>query len=466
MAQQTKQEQERESVAVVGGGLVGSLLSVLLARRGIDVTLYERRPDPRRVDAGGGRSINLVVTSRGIEALRRLGLERDVLALSVPVRGRMMHSLDGRLTFQPYGKDDSECNHSISRARLNDYLLSAAERDGVRVRFEMRLVEAEPDTGRLVFAAPGGAQESVSARVVLGADGAASIVRASLMRLPGHVESIEMLEHGYKELEIPAAPGGAFRLDERALHIWPRGGSMMMALPNPDGSFTVTLYLPHRGPRGFASLDTEARLLELFRALFPDSIPLIPGLVREFFANPTGELGTVRCEPWNHGGRTALVGDAAHAIVPFFGQGMNCGFEDCTVLDELLARHGGDLEVVLPEYARLRKREADAIADMALENFVEMRDRVGDAAFLLRKQVEHALEQTMPREYRSRYSMVAFSLIPYSAAREAGRIQDGILDELCRGLRSADELDLERARRLVAERLTPYLRTRSITLDY
>ena len=458
--------QERDGVAVVGGGLVGSLLAVFLARRGIAVTLYERRPDPRRVGAGGGRSINLVVTSRGIEALRRLGLERDVLALSMPVRGRMMHSVEGRLTFQPYGKDDSECNHSISRARLNEDLLSAAERAGVRLRFDQRLVEAEPRSGRLTFAVPGERQEVVSARVVLGADGAASVVRASLVRLPGHAESIEMLEHGYKELVIPPAEGGGFRLDERALHIWPRGGSMMMALPNPDGSFTVTLYLPHRGAHGFEGLDTEARVLELFRSLFPDAIPLIPGLPHEFFANPTGELGTVRCGPWNCGGRTALVGDAAHAIVPFFGQGMNCGFEDCTVLDELLAHGGTELDRVLPEYARLRKGEADAIADMALENFVEMRDRVGDAAFLVRKQVEHKLEQTMPREYRSRYSMVAFSLIPYSAAREAGRIQDGILDELCRGLRSVDALDLDRARELVAERLTPFLCSRSIALDY
>ena len=459
-------DRQRDGVAIVGGGLVGSLLAVFLARRGIAVTLYERRPDPRLVGAGGGRSINLVVTSRGIAALRRVGLERDVLALSVPVRGRMMHSVEGRLTFQPYGKDDSECNHSISRGRLNEYLLTAAERAGVRSRFELRLVDADPRAGRLTFAAPGGTQEVVSARVALGADGAASVVRASLMRLPGHAESIEMLEHGYKELEIPPAAGGAFRLDERALHIWPRGGSMMMALPNPDGSFTVTLYLPHRGPQGFAGLDSAARVQELFRALFPDALPLIPGLDREFFSNPTGELGTVRCGPWNCAGRTALVGDAAHALVPFFGQGMNCGFEDCTVLDELLERYGADFDALLPEYARLRKPEADAIADMALENFVEMRDRVGDPAFLLRKQVEHRLEQTMPREYRSRYSMVAFSLIPYSAAREAGRIQDGILDELCRGLRSADELDLDRAQRLVAERLTPFLRARSIRLDY
>jgi len=461
-----QERQQRDGVAVVGGGLVGSLLAVFLARRGIGVTLYERRPDPRRAGAGGGRSINLVVTSRGIEALRRLGLERDVLALSLPVRGRMIHSVEGRLAFQPYGKDDTECNHSISRARLNEFLLSAAERAGVRVRFDLRLVEAEPRTGRLTFEATGGTREIVTAGVVIGADGAASVVRACLMRLPGHTESIEMLEHGYKELEIPPAAGGGFRLDEHALHIWPRGGSMMMALPNPDGSFTVTLYLPHRGAQGFASLDTDARLLELFRTLLPDAIPLIPGLAREFFANPTGELGTVRCGPWHSGGRMALIGDAAHAIVPFFGQGMNCGFEDCTVLDELLERHGADFDAVLPQYASLRKIEADAIADMALENFVEMRDRVGDAAFLLRKQVEHKLEQAMPREYRSRYSMVAFSLIPYSAAREAGRIQDGILDELCRGLRSVDDLDLDRARGLIARRLTPFLRSRSIDLEY
>jgi kynurenine 3-monooxygenase len=455
-------------VAVVGGGLVGSLVAVVLSRRGLDVEVFERLPDQRLGGAGGGRSINLVVATRGTWPLERVGLKDGALELTVPVTGRMMHALDGGQTFQPYGRDESECNYSIPRGALNRFLIDEAERRGVRFHFGHRLEGADLDAGLLRFATgPDDRERTVEARRILGADGAASAVRRELRRLDGFEETVELLDHGYKELTIPPAGGGGYRIDARALHIWPRGRIMLMALPNRDGSFTVTLYLPFRGEQGFDRLDDDARVQELFESEFPDAVPLIPDLAAAFRANPTGELGTVRCRPWHLGDRVLLIGDAAHAIVPFFGQGMNAGFEDCRVLDELLDEHDDDWARVLPAYTAARKPNGDAIAAMALDNFVEMRDRVGDAGFLLRKQVEHRLEEEIPREYRSRYSMVMYgNRIPYAVAREAGVIQQGILDELCRDLDAAESVDFERARALVRERLTPFLESRGVRLDY
>jgi len=457
---------ERGEVTIVGGGLVGSLLAILLARRGHDVTVRERRSDLSEGPVEAGRSINLVVTRRGIRALERVGLAERALGLTVPVHGRMVHGPTGSVAFQPYGRDTSECNHSISRAALNEFLVREAAASGARLRFDSRLVEADLELGRLVFEDPrDGRREEVRARVVFGADGAGSAVRAARARLPGFEERLEPLGHGYKELDIPPGPDGGFRIERNALHVWPRGAFMLMALPNPDGNFTVTLYLPERGPFGFDRIDAPARVTALFREQFADALPLIPDLETAFFDRPTGALATVRCRPWRLGDRALLLGDAAHAIVPFFGQGMNCGFEDCTVLDDLV-EGGAGWGAVFEEFERLRKPNADAIADMAIENFVEMRDRVGDACFLLRKAVEHRLEIEMPFEYRSRYSMVMYSHIPYRTAQEAGELQQTILDELCRDLASAEDLDLDRARRLVRERLGPLLRRRAVSLDY
>ena len=459
---------ETGEVVIVGAGLVGSLLSILLEQHGYDVTVYERRPDIRLAEQAAGRSINLVVTRRGIRALEQVGLADEALRLTVPVLGRMMHLVTGELAYQPYGKDDSEHNHSISRAGLNEYLVRQASRRGVRFHFQARLVDADFAERRLTFEDEAeGRRFEVEAPVVFGADGAGSAVREALRKLDGFEESVSMLDHGYKELLIPAGDDGGFRIEKNALHIWPRGEFMLMALPNLDGGFTVTLYLPFEGEQGFDRLDSAERVMSLFREQFADAVPLISDLTRSFVSSPTGELGTVRCGPWHFEDRVMLIGDAAHAIVPFFGQGMNTGFEDCTVLGELLDRPGrGRWGDVFAELTGLRKPNADAIADMALENFVEMRDRVGDAAFLLRKQVEHRLEQEMPAEYRSRYSMVMYSHIPFRLAFEAGRIQSRILDELCSGLETAEKLDLARARRLVHERLAPFLREHRISLDY
>jgi kynurenine 3-monooxygenase len=455
-------------VVVVGAGLVGSLAAVFFSRRGMRVDVFERFPDIRGSRAGAGRSINLVVASRGIWPLERAGLVDGVLELTVPVLGRMMHALDGELAYQPYGRDDSECNYSISRAELNRFLIDRAESLGVRFHFERPLVAADLEAGRLQFGVGDTEdREAVVAERIVGADGAASVVRAELMKLEGHEESVELLDYGYKELTIGAGDDGGYRIEKQVLHIWPRGRTMLMALPNRDGSFTVTLYLPFAGDSSFAELDDAGKVRAFFETQFPDAVPLITDLESSFLANPTGELGTVRCRPWHHDGRVLLMGDAAHAVVPFFGQGMNCGFEDCRVLDELLDEHGDDWARAAEAYTEARKPNGDAIAAMALDNFVEMRDRVGDPAFLLRKEVEHRLEEAIPREYRSRYSMVMYGKrIPYSVAREAGRIQQGILDDLCEGLDSAAALDLERARALIRGRLAPYLEERQVGLDY
>lgn len=450
-------------VAVVGAGLVGSLLAIYLVRRGIDVHVYECRPDPRCARGDSGRSINLVVTSRGIVAADRVELKETILGMTVPVTGRMIHALDGPEAFQPYGRDASECNYSISRAGLNRTLISEAERRGVRFHFESKLRGADLERGRMELENG----SIVEAGIVFGADGAGSAVRAAMAGINGFDESVEPLGHGYKELMIPAGEGGAFRIEKNALHIWPRGDRMLMALPNLDGSFTVTLYMPERGASGLEALRDGECLRVLFEEQFPDSIPLISDLAQDFTANPAGLLATVRCAPWHVGGRALLIGDAAHAIVPFFGQGMNCGFEDCTVLDELLDRYGSnDWARVFEEFSRRRKPDTDAIAEMALDNFVEMRDRVGDPAFLLRKQVEHVLESEMPQRYRSRYSMVMYSSIPYSLARATGVIQQSILDELCEGLDDASRLDRDEAVRLIDERLTPHLERYAVRLDY
>ncbi len=457
-----------DDVAVVGGGLVGSLLATFLARSGHEVTVYERRPDLRGGERSAGRSINLVLTRRGLRALERVGLADEALRMSVRVTGRMMHSGSGELSYQPYGRDESECNYSISRADLNEYLVREAEKNGVRFRFLAKLNDAEPETRRLDFVDESNDKPfATRARVIFGADGGGSALREAMEKRGLVEETIDLLGHGYKELLIPAADDGAFRIEKNALHVWPRGELMLMALPNLDGSFTVTLYLPYRGEHGFDNTNDAERVMNLFREQFPDAVPLIPDLAQSFLANPTGSLGTVRCSPWNAGDHVTLIGDAAHGIVPFFGQGMNTGFEDCTVLDQLMQGRARDAwHGLFAELSRLRKPNTDAIADMALENFVEMRDRLGDEAFLLRKRVEHRLEQELPLTYRSRYSIVMYSHVPFAVVQEVGRVQQAILDELCRDLRDAEQLDLQRSKRLIEKSLTPLLRERGVSLDY
>lgn len=447
-----------QSVTLAGAGLVGSLMSVFLARRGFQVEVLERRPDMRRETVEAGRSINLAISTRGLYALRQVGLEEEARRHAIPMRGRMIHPLSGELTLQPYGKDDSQHINSISRAWLNQYLMTHAERTGrVRIRFKQRIQRVDFDSGTLtVLDEPSGSTREERATVLLGADGSGSAVRQEMARRPGYSSTQELLSHGYKELTIPAGPGGSFRMEKHALHIWPRGSFMLIALPNEDGSFTCTLFLPFEGPVSFATLDSPSKLTAFFQERFPDAVPLIPALTHDFFHNPTGSMVTVKSAPWHVGGQAVVLGDAAHAIVPFFGQGMNCGFEDCGVLDGLLARHSR-WEEAFSEFFRLRKPQADAIADMAVENFIEMRDSTASPRFLLEKQVEKVLLNAFPGRFLSRYTLVSFSRVPYRLAYEVGTIASGIVSELAEGLTRPEDVDLDRAARLVSERLVPFL---------
>lgn len=455
----------RPQAVVVGAGPVGCVLSVLLARRGFAVSTYEKRPDMRRTDIDAGRSINLVLTRRGLRALELLGLRESVLQLTVPVLGRMMHSLTGDLAYQPYGKDDSECNYSVSRGQLNEYLLDAAEREGCQIHFDHELLDADFDEGWLRFASPAGEFE-VAAETVFGCDGGPSAVRRALVQHHGVGDSEEWLAHGYKEMLFPAAPDGEFAMAGHALHIWPRGAHMLMGLANLERSFTGTVYLPNEGPGSFAELSTRDAARAFFERNYPDAIALLnEDWDAEFVAGPTGHLGTVRCDRWFHADRALLVGDAAHAIVPFFGQGLNCGLEDCSVLWELTDDFE-DLATVFEKFFELRKPNSDAIADMALENFVEMRDKVADEHFLLQKAIEHRIEQEHADIYRSRYATVMYSYNPYSVAFEAGRIQSKILAELARDVTDAEQVDLERAVALIEERLTPFYEAHDVDLGF
>ncbi|NOK08381.1 FAD-dependent oxidoreductase [Corallococcus exercitus] len=445
-------------LTVVGAGLVGSLLALYLARRGHTVEVLERRPDMRRETLDAGRSINLAISTRGLHALRQVGLEEEALKHAIPMRGRVIHPVKGELAFQPYGKDDSQHINSLSRGWLNKFLMTQAEATGrVSIRFQQRVMQADPAAGALtVLDEATGATREVRDAVVFGTDGSGSAVRQALQSQTGSQADSQTLGHGYKELTIPPGEGGRFQMEKHALHIWPRGTYMLIALPNEDGSFTCTLFLPWEGPVSFASLQTPAALEAFFQEQFPDAKALIPGLVEEFFSRPTGHMVTVKCAPWHAGERTLLLGDAAHAIVPFYGQGMNCGFEDCVVLDALLEKQP-NLGQAFREFERLRKTNADAIADMAVENFIEMRDSTADPRFLLEKGVEKVLLNAFPGEFVSRYTLVSFSRVPYRLAYGVGAIAGGIVSELAKDLKRPEDVDLDRAAKLIRGRLTPFM---------
>ena len=449
-----------EPLTVIGAGPVGSLLALSLARRGHEVRVFERRPDMRRVGIGAGRSINLAVSTRGLYALHQVGLDDEVLRQAIPMRGRMVHGTSGEARFLRYGRDDSEFINSMSRGELNKLLMTEAERTGrVRIEFHQRLVGYGAGRARLRDERTGEERE-VEARVVFGSDGSASALRAALAL------SVEQssLDFGYKELTIPPAPGGGFSLAKNALHIWPRKNFMLIALPNLDGSFTCTLFLPFEGQASFASIARPLAAERFFAETFPDALALIPRLGEALEEAPLGRMATVRCSPWSRGA-ALLLGDAAHAIVPFFGQGMNAGFEDCTVLMEILDRDP-DWSRAFAELSEMRKPDADAIADLAVENFVEMRDKVADPEFVLWKEVEAELSRRFPGEYLSRYQLVTFTRIPYRIAQEAGRLQTSLLRDLTRDARSPSEVDYSRAHSLIHARLIPLLQPHGLAAKH
>ena len=412
---------------IVGGGLVGSMLAALLGREGYPVEILERRGDPRDAAMEGGRSINLAISARGLNALAHLAVGDDFLSLGVPLHRRAIHPVDGAMSYQPYGKSGQAIN-SFSRGELNRALVVTAGRSpNVTLTFNRRCTEIDLQAGRVTHVdAATGDDERTSTGVVVGADGAYSVVRSAMQRREQQDYSQEYLAHGYKELFIPAGPDGKPVLERNAMHIWPRGRFMMMAMANPDASFTVTLYLPMTGPNGFDQLTSPEAVQAFFQRAFPDAVPLLPTLIEDFFANKTGSMVTVRTYPWRVGDQAALIGDAAHAIVPFYGQGANAGFEDCLEFIESLRSHPGDLGAALERYQTIRKPNTEAIADLALANFNEMRDHVASPRFLWRKRFEHLLHVVVPG-FVPLYPMISFSLIPYAEARARAERQNRII---------------------------------------
>ena len=469
-------------LVIIGAGLAGSLLTIYLARRGFQVEVYEARGDMRNEKVAAGRSINLALSDRGIAALREVGMDEYMLAEAVPMYGRMIHPVEGETKLLRYSGREGEYINSVSRAGLNIALINEAEKyKNVRFIFKERCVDLDTKSGAVLFSSG----RTVKPDTVIATDGAGSAVRTAMLH--GGVDRFDFsqkwLEHGYKELLIPSPADWtasvplastqqtfirkdtAFLMEPNALHIWPRHRFMMIALPNHDGSFTCTLFLNHTSPKsgvgrrtldsgpGFDQLTDGASVLDFFNREFPDAVPLMPTLVEDFFRNPTGNLGTIKCFPWNIGGKALLLGDSAHAVVPFYGQGMNCAFEDVRVLDQIIgsvppAVAGGstqtfDWQAIHEEYGRLRKPNTDAIAGMAEENFYEMRDATADPVFQRKRELETRLEQTFP-DYFSKYSMVTFREdLPYVVAKERGNAQDRLLMEICANVDSANEIDLE-----------------------
>ena len=444
------------TVNIIGAGLAGALLAVLLARHGFAVALYERRPDPRQARPERGRSINLALAARGIRALERAKVMERVWPLAIAMRGRMVHERSGASALQPYGQREHEVIYSVGRADLNRLLIEEALRHpNVTVRFNQQCTGVDPGNNRLRLRdAASGREYELELAPAIATDGAGSAVRTSLAAAGLATVHEHWLDHDYKELTIPPV-AGAPALERHALHIWPRGGFMLIALPNTDASFTATLFLARAGAASFAALDGGTAVAGFFAQEFPDAVPHLPRLAAEFAQHPQGQLGTVHTSPWHAGGKLLLLGDAAHAIVPFHGQGMNAAFEDCRVLDELLDHHD-EWVTLFAEFERARRPNTEAIAAMALENYTEMRDTVLDARFLRRKNLAMALERRFPERFIPRYSMVMFHPeIPYAEALRRGVLQAQLLDDLDDADAAATGPDLERAERLIRARLPP-----------
>jgi len=438
-----------KKIIMVGAGLAGSLMATYLAQQGHKIELYEMRPDMRtEKTAAAGKSINLALSLRGIRALDEIGVLPEIMQIAIPMKGRMIHDIDGNLTFQPYGKDDHEVINSVSRRELNKKLMDYAEATGnCKIYFNHPCVGFDATTGETIIKNNDTNEEvKIKGQTTISCDGAGSAIRYVMQRLGRFNYQQHFLEHGYKELEIPPDENGQHVIEKNALHIWPRGTFMMIALPNPDGSFTVTLFHPFKGPQGLDALNTKEKINDFFNEYFPDAVPLMPTLIDDFFKNPSGLLGTIRCDPWYIEDKVLLIGDASHAIVPFYGQGMNAAFEDCRVLNDLVKEYGNNWQEIYPKFNKLRKENVEAIADLALDNFIEMRDRIGDEKFLLIKKAEMTLYEKYPDHIVSKYSMVTFSHIPYSEAKTKGEILMSIVTKYCEFISSIEEFDFEGAK--------------------
>lgn len=420
-----------KKIAIVGAGPVGSLLAILLAKQGYQVSIFERRPDLRQAPAIGGRSINLALSNRGFNALKLAGIEEEIDAMSIPMFGRKMHDENGKLSFLPYGKEN-EAIYSVSRGELNRKLMNLADDyPSITYYFDHTCKDVNLKTNTLLFTHTiTKEQKSYAFDHIFGADGSFSAVRTRLQKTPQFNYSQSYLTHGYKELHFPPTASGDFCMDKNCLHIWPRGKYMMIALPNLDKSFTVTMFFPLRGDPSFESLDTKGKVTSFFEDTFPDALQHLPTLTDDYFSNPTSNLVTIHCDPWNFKDQVLLVGDASHAIVPFYGQGLNAGMEDCTLFYNLLKEHKGEIGDLFSIFSQQRVKDGDAIADLALYNYIEMRDLSGNADFLLRKKIERKFSDLYPDKWMPLYSQVTFSHIPYSEALAAGKRQDEIMEKV------------------------------------
>jgi kynurenine 3-monooxygenase len=418
-----------KNITVVGAGLVGSMLACYLSRRGHNVSVYERRPDMREAGYVGGRSINLALSHRGWKALKGIGLHDAVSKIAIPMKGRMIHNPDGSTNFIPYGKDD-QAIYSVSRGELNKMMVEEAEKfPGIKFYFNQRCKAIDFDTTTTIFEDINGKQTVVSSDYVMGADGAYSEVRYEMQKSPNFNIMQQHEQYGYKELHIPPGKNGEHQIEKHALHIWPRQSFMMIALPNMDGSFTVTLFASFKGENSFDTIKNDKDVEAYFERNFADAVPLMPDLVKTFYENPTSSLVTVKCFPWKYK-NSCLIGDAAHAVVPFYGQGMNCGFEDVKEFDELLNTTNENWDAALDKLQYQRKPNADAIADLALYNFIEMRDLSGREDFQLRLKIEKKIAAQFPDKFMTHYSMVTFSDLSYSEAKKRGELQNGLLDRI------------------------------------
>lgn len=416
-----------QKITIVGGGLSGSLLAIYLAKRGFEINLFERRPDMRKANIYQGRSINLALSTRGLHALEKVGLDQEVLSDAIPMYGRMMHSKTGELSYHPYGKEGQAIN-SVSRGRLNTRLIELADEfPNITLHFNSKCVDVDVDNSIATFELEDGSHTTFQSDRIIGTDGAFAATRSKLQTSDRFNYSQDYLHVGYKELAIPAGENGAFLMEKNALHIWPRGEFMMIALPNPSGDFTCTLFLPFGI---FDAVKTDEEIMNFFRKEFADAVPLMPSLLEDYHKNPVGSLVTVRCWPWAKKDKLALVGDAAHAVVPFYGQGMNCSFEDVVVLDRFIDEFGTDWEKIFGAYQAERKPNADAIADLAVQNYYEMADKVGDKHFLHKKHIEHELTELYPDRFKSQYELTTFSLSPYKFALEQGQKNDRLLERI------------------------------------
>ncbi|MCC6182437.1 MAG: FAD-dependent monooxygenase [Bacteroidia bacterium] len=423
----------QKNITVVGAGLVGSLVSIYLAKRGHKVQVFERRPDMRKESIIAGRSINLALSDRGWRGLEGVGIADEIKKIAIPMYGRAIHLKDGSSTYQPYGKD-SQAIYSVSRGGINMKLMDLAEQQpNVSIHFSERCDKVDRKNNTVTFYnTVKETEQQIKSDLVFGADGAFSAVRTNIQLHSDRFDYQQFyIDCGYKELVIPPGKNGEHLIEKNCLHIWPRGSFMMIALPNMDGSFTCTLFFQMDGPLSFNSIKTDADVMQFFKEQFPDAIPLMPTLLNDWKTNPTSSLVTVKCKPWVFDDRITLIGDAAHAIVPFFGQGMNCGFEDCVVLNQLIDKHGDVNAACLHEYETLRKPDGDAIADLAIANFIEMRDKTADKTFLLQKKIEAHFNTKYPDKWIPLYSMVTYSPdIRYSEALLNGIKQQAIMDKI------------------------------------